>query len=204
MIRSIYFIISLFTLIFWSSCRQDFEFTPTTGTLSFSKDTVYLDTVFSNIGSSTYTLKVYNNSDDDILIPSLKLSNGQTSNYRMNVDGMTGVGTLIGKEFENVELLAKDSMFVFIETTIDIQPLVATEIQFLYTDAIEFGSGADTQKVELVTLVKDAVFLYPDKDAQGVIETLRFDVDGDGVEDKTNVQGRFLEDSELTFTNDKP
>ena len=204
MIRSIYFIISLFTLIFWSSCRQDFEFTPTTGTLSFSKDTVYLDTVFSNIGSSTYTLKVYNNSDDDILIPSLKLSNGQTSNYRMNVDGMTGVGTLIGKEFENVELLAKDSMFVFIETTIDIQPLVTTELQFLYTDAIEFGSVADTQKVELVTLVKDAVFLYPDKDAQGVIETLRFDVDGDGVEDKTNVQGRFLEDSELTFTNEKP
>ena len=88
MIRNIYYIIGFFTLIFWSSCRQDFEFKPTTGTLSFSKDTVYLDTVFSNIGSSTYTLKVYNNSDDDILIPSLKLSKVQTSNYRMNVDGM--------------------------------------------------------------------------------------------------------------------
>ena len=64
--RSLYFIVSFFILIFWSSCRQDFEFTPSTGTLSFSKDTVYLDTVFSNIGSSTYTLKVYNNSDNDI------------------------------------------------------------------------------------------------------------------------------------------
>jgi len=204
MTRSLYFIISFLVLICWSSCRQDFEFTPSTGTLTFSKDTVYLDTIFSNIGSSTYTLKVYNNSDDDILIPSLKLSNGQTSNYRMNVDGMTGTGTLIGKEFENVELLAKDSMFVFIETTIDIQPLVANETQFLYTDAIEFGSGANTQKVELVTLVKDAIFLYPNKDAQGIIETLRFDVDGDGIEDETNVQGRFLEDSELTFSNEKP
>jgi len=205
MTRSLYFIISFLVLICWSSCRQDFEFTPSTGTLTFSKYTVYLDTIFSNIGSSTYTLKVYNNSDDDILIPSLKLSNGQTSNYRMNVDGMTGTGTLIGKEFENVELLAKDSMFVFIETTIDIQPLVANETQFLYTDAIEFGSGANTQKVELVTLVKDAIFLYPNKDAQGIIETLRFDVDGDGIEDETNdVQGRFLEDSELTFSNEKP
>jgi len=204
MTRSLYFIISFLVLICWSSCRQDFEFTPSTGTLTFSKDTVYLDTIFSNIGSSTYTLKVYNNSDDDILIPSLKLSNGQTSNYRMNVDGMIGTGTLIGKEFENVELLAKDSMFVFIETTIDIQPLVANETQFLYTDAIEFGSGANTQKVELVTLVKDAIFLYPNKDAQGIIETLRFDVDGDGIEDETNVQGRFLEDSELTFSNEKP
>ena len=205
MTRSLYFIISFLILICWSSCPQDFEFTPSTGTLTFSKYTVYLDTIFSNIGSSTYTLKVYNNSDDDILIPSLKLSNGQTSNYRMNVDGMTGTGTLIGKEFENVELLAKDSMFVFIETTIDIQPLVANETQFLYTDAIEFGSGANTQKVELVTLVKDAIFLYPNKDAQGIIETLRFDVDGDGIEDETNdVQGRFLEDSELTFSNEKP
>lgn len=204
MIRSLYFVISFFVLIFWSSCRQDFEFIPSTGQLNFSKDTVYLDTVFSNIGSSTYTLKVYNNSDDDILIPSLKLSKGQTSKYRMNVDGMLGTGTLVGKEFENVELLAQDSMFVFIETTIDIQPLVTNETQFLYTDAIEFGTAPNTQKVELVTLVKDAVFIYPNKDANGVIETLVFDVDGDGVDDETNVQGRFLEDSELTLTNEKP
>jgi len=172
MIRSLYFVISFFVLIFWSSCRQDFEFIPSTGQLSFSKDTVYLDTVFSNIGSSTYTLKVYNNSDDDILIPSLKLSKGQTSKYRMNVDGMLGTGTLIGKEFENVELLAQDSMFVFIETTIDIQPLVTNETQFLYTDAIEFGTGPNTQKVELVTLVKDAVFIYPNKDAMVLLKRL--------------------------------
>ena len=191
-------------LIFWSSCRQDFEFIPSTGTLTFSKDTVYLDTVFSKIGSSTYTLKVYNSSDTDIRIPSLKLSEGQSSKYRLTVDGMTGSGTLLGKEFENVELLAKDSMYVFIETTIDIHPLVADETQFLYTDAIEFGSGSNIQKVELVTLVKDAVFIYPNKDAVGVVETLMFDVDGDGIEDETNVQGRFLEDSELTFTNEKP
>ena len=204
MIRSLYYIIGFFMLIFWSSCRQDFEFTPSTGQLSFSKDTVYLDTVFSNIGSSTYTLKVYNNSDNNILIPSLKLSKGQTSNYRMNVDGMLGNGPLVGKEFENVELLAQDSMFVFIETTIDIQPLVATDTQFLYTDAIEFGTGPNTQKVELVTLVKDAVFIYPNKDSEGVIETLVFDVDGDGTDDETNVQGRFLDDSELTLTNEKP
>jgi len=201
--RCLYFTLSFMILIFWSSCRQDFEFTPSTGALTFSKDTVYLDTVFSTIGSSTYRLKVYNSSDTNILIPSLKLSNGQDSNYRLNVDGMIGNGTLIGKEFENVELLAQDSMFVFIETTIDIQPLVANETQFLYTDAIEFGTGANTQKVELVTLVKDAIFIYPSKD-EGVIETLLFDVDGDGVDDETKLQGRFLEDSELTFTNEKP
>ena len=202
--RSLYFILCITTLVFWSSCRKDFIFTPSSGSLSFSKDTVYLDTVFSNIGSSTYTLKVYNSSETDILIPSLKLSNGQDSNYRLIVDGMTGNELLVGKVFENVELLAKDSMFVFIETTIDIQPLVANETQFLYTDAIEFGTGANIQKVELVTLVKDAVFIYPNKDAEGLIETLSFDMDGDGTDEETSIQGRFLEDSELTFTNEKP
>jgi hypothetical protein len=95
-------------------------------------------------------------------------------------------------------------MFIFIETTFDIQDVVTADNQFLYTDAIEFDSGSNLQTVELVTLVKDAVFIYPNRDANGVIETLTFDVDGDGIDDETNVQGRFLEDDELTFTNEKP
>ncbi|MBT8254789.1 MAG: hypothetical protein KJN68_12525, partial [Bacteroidia bacterium] len=37
-----------------------------------------------------------------------------------------------------------------------------------------------------------------------VIETLVFDVDGDGIDDETNIQGRFLEASELIFTDEKP
>ena len=202
--RSLYITLSLIALVFWSSCRQDFIFAPSSGNLSFSKDTVYLDTIFSNIGSSTYTLKVYNTSDEDILIPSIKLSKGQESNYRMNVDGLIGNGALIGKEFENIELLARDSMYVFIETTIDIFPLVENETQFLYTDVIVFENTSGVQKVELVTLVRDAVFIFPNRDAEGVVETLAFDTDGDGVDDETSVRGRFLQDSELTFTKEKP
>ncbi len=202
--RSLYITLSLIALVFWSSCRQDFIFAPSSGNLSFSKDTVYLDTIFSNIGSSTYTLKVYNTSDEDILIPSIKLSKGQESNYRMNVDGLIGNGALIGKEFENIELLARDSMYVFIETTIDLFPLVENETQFLYTDVIVFENTSGVQKVELVTLVRDAVFIFPNRDAEGVVETLAFDTDGDGVDDETSVRGRFLQDSELTFTNEKP
>ncbi|MBJ7881447.1 right-handed parallel beta-helix repeat-containing protein [Gelidibacter salicanalis] len=196
--RSLYFSLTVITLILWSSCRKDFDFQPSQGGLTFSKDTVYLDTVFTNIGSSTYNLKVYNRTNTDISIPTLRLSQGQASNYRLNVDGIAG------KEFQNVELLAKDSLYIFIETTFDIQSVVTAENQFLYTDAIEFDSGANFQKVDLVTLVKDAVFIYPNKDSEGIIETLNFDVDGDGSEDRTDIQGRFLTDAELTFTNDRP
>ena len=80
--RLLYFTALFIFILTWSSCRKDFEFQPSNGTLGFSKDTVYLDTVFTNIGSSTYTLKVYNNSDEDIYVPNIRLENGETSGYR--------------------------------------------------------------------------------------------------------------------------
>jgi len=196
--RILHFLLLISILILWSSCRDDFDFSPSTGSLEFSRDTVYLDTIFNNIGSSTYNLKVYNRSDEDISIPSVRLGQGQNSNYRLNVDGIAG------KEFNNVELLANDSLFIFIETTIDIQDLTQDENQFLYTDLLEFDSGNNFQKVELVTLVKDAVFIFPERDSEGNIATLSFDANGDGEPDETNLQGRFLSSEELTFTNEKP
>ncbi|MGC1203307.1 MAG: hypothetical protein WA839_00310 [Flavobacteriaceae bacterium] len=191
-----YFLFIICFLIFWSSCRKDFEFSPSTGSLEFSKDTIYLDTVFSNIGSSTYNLKVYNRSDNDIVIPTVRLSLGEASNYRLNVDG------LAGKQFENVELLAKDSLFIFVETTIDINSFTNTDGRFLYTDKIEFDTNSNLQTVELVTLVQDAIFIYPNRDANKVIETLTLNVGGELIE--TELQGRELLPNELNFTNDKP
>lgn len=204
--RLLYFFICFGVLIFWSSCRNDFEFSPSTGNLEFSRDTVFLDTVFNNIGSSTFNLKIYNRSNTDIVIPTIQLERGVTSFYRMNVDGGTGLeGAQEGKFFEDVELLANDSLFIFIETTIDIATVQSLNNEFLYTDKILFDAGSNQQDVDLVTLVKDAVFIYPQRNSTtNIIETLTFDVDGDGTPDETNLQGRFLEDNELTFTNEKP
>lgn len=154
-------------LISLSSCRKDFDFEPSSGNLRFSRDTVYLDTVFTNIGSSTYTLKVYNQSDNDISIPQIKLVKGLESKYRMTVDGMTGNNNRI---FENVELLANDSMYIFIEVTSDVAS--ANPDDFLYTDQIEFGGGSTIQKVELVTLIQDAIFLYPQRFDDGTYESI--------------------------------
>lgn len=195
--RYIYVIVTIGFLMLWSSCRNDFDFSPSTGTLQFSKDTVYLDTVFTNIGSSTYNLKVYNRSNKDILIPSIRLALGNSSNYRLNVDGIAG------KTFENIPILAKDSLYVFVETTVDINNFANPDGRFLYTDQIEFDAGTNLQKVELVTLVQDAVFIYPNRDnTTKVIETLKLDINGDQIE--TDIQGRELLPSELTFTNEKP
>lgn len=164
--RNLLFIFFIIFAISLTSCRNDFEFKPSSGGLEFSRDTVYFDTVFSNIGSSTYTLKVYNRSNEDISIPSIRLGKGLDSKYRMTVDGMVGNNRI----FENVEMLAKDSMYIFIETTVDIADANPTD--FLYTDQILFGQGTSEQKVELVTLIEDAYFLYPQRLDNGSTETL--------------------------------
>ncbi len=177
-----------------SSCRKDFSTKPSTGNLDFSKDTVYLDTIFSGISSSTYTLKVYNRSSEDIHIPSIRLGEGEDSGYRLNVDGIPG------RSFEDVNILAKDSIFVFIETTLDTEDIPS----ILYEDQILFDEGDREQKVQLVSLVKDAYFLYPDKDISGEIETLVFNGED------TEIQGRYLNENhpengnEFVFTNEKP
>ena len=142
----------LVLIVALSSCREDFDFKTSSGNLEFSQDTVFLDTIFTNIGSSTYTLKVYNRENEDVFIPYIGLRNGSESKYRLNVDG------LAGNEFNDVPLLAKDSMFIFIETTFDIAD--TGENEFLHTDAIQFENTGTTKTVELVTLVKDAFFLY--------------------------------------------
>lgn len=193
-----------------TSCREDFSTVPSTGTLEFSKQTVYLDTVFNSVSSSTYTLKVYNRSDNDINIPTIKLKNSD-SRYRLMIDGMTGVdsdnsGFGDGKLFNNVELLAKDSMYVFIEVTVAEDNPDPT--QFLYTDTIEFDSGSNLQTVELVTLIQDAIFLYPEKDSEGNKETLLLGIDENG--DEVRINGFDLNENdpingnELHFTKEKP
>jgi hypothetical protein len=193
-----------FTLLFFigillsiCSCRTDFETVASTGDLAFSKDTIYLDTVFTNVGSSTYRLKVYNHSKNDIRIPSIKLAKGLSSKYRMTIDGMQGTE---GKLFNNVDLLAKDSLYIFIETTANIADANPTD--FLYTDQILFDGGTNLQKVELVTLIQDAIFLYPKRFANGTTETLPI---GD-----EKIYGFYLDENdpvngnELTFENQKP
>lgn len=178
------------------SCRSDFETVASTGHLAFSKDTVYLDTVFTNLSSSTFALKVYNHSKSDINIPQIKLAKGLNSKYRMSVDGAQGNQ---GKTFENVTLLAKDSLYIFIETTVESDS--STPAEFLYTDQIEFDSGANLQKVELVTLVQDAILLFPNRNDDGTTETLPI---GD-----EKISGFYLDKNdpvhgnELLFTNKK-
>jgi hypothetical protein len=145
------------TWILVGSCRKNLEPNPEGAALAFSADTVFLDTIFTTIGSSTRLLKVFNPSSE-LITTDVRLGNGNASYFRMNVNGISG------KEVTNVEILPKDSIYVFIEVTVDV--MGAPDL--LYTDSILFSTGPFLQHVQLVTLAKDAHFHLPDRVIQGI------------------------------------
>jgi len=200
MLKKLNLLIVIFLLAtgvsFLSACRDNFETRPSQGQLEFSKDTLFLDTVFSDIASSTYQFKVYNRSNQDINIPQIALAQGENSNYRLNVDGVPG------KTFTDIPILANDSLFVFVEVTADIEDLTNSETQFIYEDRINFDTGDRLQDVNLVSLIQDAVFLYPDRFADGTTESLLLGTNEDGEE--IRIEGFFLDDEHLSFTDEKP
>lgn len=99
------------------SCSDNDSFTTSTSArLSFSTDTVKLDTVFSGIGSSTYSFWVFNHSADGIRIESVRLAKGNQTGFRANVDG-SYLDNALGSIVNNLEVRKGDSIRVFVELT---------------------------------------------------------------------------------------
>lgn len=144
----ILFGIAFWTLLLLAGCnRDDISFDSPTQLLRFSTDTVFCDTVYNQMRSETYAVKVYNNENKDVLIPRIALEGGSGSLYRINVDGKSGTS------FENVALRKKDSLYVFVE----IAP-VANAPEAIAEDKVVFNTPAGEQKVTLLSVVQDAEY----------------------------------------------
>ncbi|ATN06859.1 hypothetical protein H3Z85_05510 [Chryseobacterium indologenes] len=130
------------------SCnKDDITFDAPSQQLRFSRDTVFCDTVYHQVRSETYVVKVYNNEDKDILIPRVNLEQGAASLYRINVDGKPGY------DFKDVPLRKKDSLYIFVE----ISPQ-ATGPEAIAEDKVIFSGPAGQQHVTLFSVVQDAEF----------------------------------------------
>lgn len=144
---------SLLFFSFWMlflaiSCdKDDISFDEPSQELSFSRDTVFCDTVYHQVRSETYVVKVFNNEDKDVMIPRISLEKGAASLYKINVDGKTG------HDFQNVPLRKKDSLYIFVE----IAPQ-ATGPEAIAEDRVLFTTGAGQQHVTLFSVVQDAEF----------------------------------------------
>ncbi len=95
------------------SCEKDRFFTKSDTGIRFSMDTLYFDTVFTTVGTVTKSFTIHNPYNSYVNISHLYLAKGQASVYRINVDGAPGT------DFRNIEIPPKDSIYVFVEATLD-------------------------------------------------------------------------------------
>ena len=144
---------SFWTLLTAISCnRDDINFESPSELLRFSQDTLFLDTVYNQVRSETYAVKIYNNEDKDVMIPKIALEKGASSLYRINVDGKAGT------DFTDIPLRKKDSLYIFVE----IAP-IANATEAIAEDRIQFQTPAGSQHVTLFSVVQDAEFYIKSK-----------------------------------------
>lgn len=99
-----------------SACDDDnFSVSPS-NLLSFSADTVRIDTVFSTVPSSTRDFWVYNRSGKGLRCSSVRLEGGNQKGFRVNVDGVY-LSQEQGYKATDIEVRNKDSIRVFVEVT---------------------------------------------------------------------------------------
>jgi len=137
-----------------SSCRKDKLITSSSAKISFTKDSILFDTVFTKIGSTTKLFRVHNNNNGAIKISSISLARGSSSFFRLNVDGTPG------KSFTDVEIAAHDSIYIFVEVTIDPNNLLNP---FIYRDSILFETNGNAQHIDLIAFGQNAYYHMPNK-----------------------------------------
>lgn len=147
---------SIIVALLSNGCQKD---DLSDGALTFSADTVLFDTVFTTIGSATRQFKIYNPSSSEVTISSIILAGGQQSKYRINVDGTPGIA------FSNISIPGKDSLFLFVDVTLDPNNLSQPAI---VTDSIVFNTNGIIQDVDLAAFGWDADFTYPTDFIQGI------------------------------------
>jgi hypothetical protein len=133
-------------LLFGISCKDESFITEADAKLSFSSDTITFDTIFTSIGSTTKQLRIYNPYKQSVRISHIYLGQGTSSYFRLNIDGD------VTDNASDIEIPSKDSLFIFIEITIDPfgvnNPLVIN-------DSIVFVTNGNVQDVNLVAYGQD-------------------------------------------------
>lgn len=100
-----------------TSCIDDDDFSSSSSDmLTFSTDTVSMDTTFSNVPTVTHSFWVYNKSGKGLRNISARLEKMQQTGFRVNVDG-SYLGQQAGWQLPDIEIRNGDSIRVFVELT---------------------------------------------------------------------------------------
>ena len=148
-IRSIlFFLLCVFLTL--SACRKDEIITDSSAKPGFSTDSVLFDTVFTTVGSTTKLFKIYNSNNQTLNISRAFLATGSASQFRMNIDGVSGTS------INDIEIMANDSLFVFVQVTVNP---TSQNAPLLIRDSIVFETNGNRQHVMLTAVGQD-VYLH--------------------------------------------
>ena len=127
--------------------------------LSFSVDTLSFDTVFTTKRSAPKEFMINNPNHQPFQISQIMQESREETGFRINVDGRKG------DHFQNVRIQADDSLYVFVEVTVNPN---ASNQPLLVDDSIIFTTNGVKQSVRLeaygqnVNLYKNGLILTQD------------------------------------------
>ena len=141
------------------ACSPERFYTEPDAMIGFSTDTLRFDTVFTQKGSATRILKIYNPYDRSLIIERIYVASGAASQFRLNIDGLPG------NEGDNYNIAPNDSMYIFAEVTVD-PDLPLSMSPFVLEDHIVFETNGNEQRVLLEAWGQNANYI-PTFNAQG-------------------------------------
>ncbi|MBK8483783.1 MAG: right-handed parallel beta-helix repeat-containing protein [Saprospiraceae bacterium] len=155
---------AFYTWFLITACHEEDFNTDPGAFLRFENDTVSFDTVFSTIGSATRFIKIYNPHKQSIRIDRVYIKNGNQSDFKMNLDGISG------NTIENIEIRAEDSIYMFFEVTVNPNDPVEFS-PFIKTDSVFLEYNSNQQKILLLAYGQNANYI-PSKSNKGGVELI--------------------------------
>jgi hypothetical protein len=157
-------LVVVISFITWS-CDPEQEFvTGNAVDISFSLDTLRFDTVFTELGSATRFVKIYNRSNEPVQLDEIYVEGTTGVEFRINVDGAPG-GVV-----EDAIIWDNDSLYVFVEVEVD--PDQPTSVSpFVIEDQLVVKTGSKEKRLLLEAWGQNAIYL-PNRFSQGVFSEL--------------------------------
>ncbi len=142
-------ILSIIILLILNSCKKDTFITTSDARVTITADTLKFDTVFVTSGSTTQYFIIKNDNNQKLKVSSVKLLGGNSSLFKINVDG------IVGPEIQNIEIDAKDSIYVFVQVNVNQN---ANNLPFVIRDSININYNGNNKLVQLEAWGQNAHF----------------------------------------------
>ena len=155
--------IVLSALVTLYSCQDDSVSMESDIPLRFSVDTLRFDTVFTELGSATRFVKIYNDLNQAVLLDEVSLDDA-SGFFRLNVDGISD------NTVQNVRIEAQDSIYIFAEVTID--PDMPLSISpFIIERGIDIKANNSQHRIYLESWGQNANYI-PSKNSASTVNIL--------------------------------